>query len=778
MAAHFLAVAVMQGALWGLARLLKCPLRPSVVAAGLLLPHLVLAPWFARDQILLPTVIVERTFPGVTQGASETRHAKLNDAVFQFVPWEAEVRDALGAGRLPLWTDRIDGGSSVWANPQTQVLSPVKMLARLVPIEDSLVTSMVLTMIVAFEGTWLAARLFGASQGAALLAASGFALGGGTMAWSILPNSSTVAWAPWLLVSVMRLVRRPQWRYLTAGSMVTAMLVFSGHPETAAASGLLAVVGGLTLGHRHRGRLRGIGAAAIAAILGAGLAALLVLPFTHAMLHASRVDDASVRPMPKQPVHWNEPSSWFVGNLPRLLLQPANPHAIGTPFVDPAPVPVSWPVAGSLYCGIVIFAGVAAALVRMRRRVRPLLAFAIVGSLLSVWFIPLERLLLSTPGVRVVVFNRLLPVVALCLCLIAAVGLSRLFSGRAGRAGLLAVLGAAAISVVLAPSSAVAALWVVVLAALLGARWRPAAAYALLLVVALVDLVPWARGMLPVGHRNLFFPPTATTTEMARRTSAEGPWRVLATGTGYYPSSLSMYGLEDVRYHNPLAPQAYSRVLSEAFGFHERPEYFSNFLFRDHPLLDFLNVRVVAIRGSRKVPQGLQRVRSPGDGMQLARNPGALRRFFIAPSAEVVPRADVIASVAGLQDPRRVVIAAEDVGDWRAPERPWVPRAARVEHMDPGKIDLAVPKRGEKLLATSLTVPEGWHVTAAGQRLRTVTINGAFLGAVIPAGVDRVSLRFMPPGLRLGVLLCALSIATLALGPFIGRRRNPGGSGA
>jgi hypothetical protein len=163
--------------------------------------------------------------------------------------------------------------------------------------------------------------------------------------------------------------------------------------------------------------------------------------------------------------------------------------------------------------------------------------------------------------------------------------------------------------------------------------------------------------------------------------------------------------------------------------------------------------------------------------VRILRNPGALRRFFIAPSAEVVPRADVIASVAGLQDPRRVVIAAEDVGDWRAPERPWVARAARVEHMDPGKIDLAVPKRGEKLLATSLTVPEGWHVTAAGQRLRTVTINGAFLGAVIPAGVDRVSLRFMPPGLRPGLLLCALSIATLALGPFIGRRRDPGGSG-
>jgi hypothetical protein len=627
-------------------------------------------------------------------------------------------------------------------------------------------------MLVALEGVWVAARLFGAARAAALLAACGFALGGGTLAWSVFPHSSTVAWAPWLVAAVLRLVRRPCWRNVVAGALITAALASAGHPETAVAAGLLAVVCGLTLGRRRAGRLRGLGAAAAAAVLGIGLAAPLVLPFTHAMLHAGRADE--VRPVPKIQVRWNEPSSWFVGQLPRILLQPANPHANGTPFVDPPPAPVRWPVAGSVYCGIVVFAGLAGALLRLRRRLVPLVAFAVVASLFSIWFIPLERLLLGIPGIKIVVFNRVLPVAALCLCLIGAVGLSRLFSGRASRAALAAVLGASALSVAVAPSLGVATLWVMVFATLLVARWRTDVGYALVLVVVLVDLVPWGREMLPVGRRELFYPPTAVTTELIRRTEHDGPWRVVGTGYGYYPSSLSMHGLEDVRYHNPMVPQAYGRVLGTVFGFHEQHEYFSAFQFRDHPLLDFLNVRVVAITDGRRVPQGLQRVRSPGDGVQLARNPGALRRFFIAPSAEVVPRADVIASVAGLQDPRRVVIAAEDLGDWRPPERPWVPRAARVEHMDPGKIDLAVPKRGEKLLATSLTVPEGWHVTAAGQRLRTVTINGAFLGAVIPAGVDRVSLRFMPPGLRPGLLLCALSIATLALGPFIGRRRNRG----
>lgn len=770
MVGHLLAVALMQSGLWGLARLLRCPLRPSVVAAGLLLPHLVLAPWFARDQILLPTVHVERTFPGAPQGASDSRHAKLNDEVFQFVPWEADVRAALTAGRLPLWSDRIDGGSSPWVNPQAQVLSPIKMLARLVPIEDSLVTTMVLTMLVALEGTWVAARLFGAAQAAALLAACGFALGGGTLAWSVFPHSSTVAWAPWLVAAVLRLVRRPCWRNVVVGALITAALAFAGHPETAVAAGLLAVVCGLTLGRRRAGRLRGLGAAAAAAALGIGLAAPHVLPFTHAMLHAGRADE--VRPEPKSQVQWNEPSSWFVGQLPRLLLQPANPHANGTPFVDPPPVPVGWPVVASLYCGIVVFAGLLGALFQMRRRVFPLVAFAMVGSFLSIWFIPLERLLVRIPGIRIVVFNRVLPVVALCLCLIAAVGLSRLFSGRAGRAESVVVLGAAALSVAVAPSLGVATLWVMVFAALLVARWRTDVGYALVLVVVLVDLVPWGREMLPVGRRELFYPPTAVTTELIRRTDHDGPWRVVGTGYGFYPSSLSMHGLEDVRYHNPMVPQAYGRVLGTVFGFHEQHEYFSAFQFRDHPLLDFLNVRVVAIRGGRRVPQGLQRVRSPGNRVQLARNPGALRRFFVAPFAEVVPRERVFAAVAELEDPRRVVIAAEDLGDWRPPERPWVPRAVRVEHLEPGRIELALPNRGEKLLATSLTVPDGWHVTATGQRLRTVTINGAFLGAAIPAGVDRVSLRFIPTGLRLGVLLSVISAGVLVCGTFVSRYRR------
>ena len=784
MAGHFVAVAVMQGALWCLARLLRRPLDPSVMAAGLLLPHLVLAPWFAADRILLPTVIVERTFRGSPRLACDPQHAVLNDGVFQFVPWESEVRAALRDGRLPLWTDRIDGGSSLWANPQAQVLSPVKMLARLVPIEDSLVTAMVLTMLVAFEGTWLAARLFGATQGVALLAACGFALGGGTMAWSILPNSSTVAWAPWLVGAVLRLVRRPRWRYMVAASLFTTALAVSGHPETSASAGLLAVVCGLTLGRRAGGRLRGVGAAALAAVLGLGLAAPLVVPFTHAMLRTSRVDETNPRPMPGKRFEWNAPSTWFVGETQRILLQPANPRGAGTPYVDQSPTPVPWPVTGSLYCGVVVFLGAAVALVQRRRRTVPLFVFGAIGCFLAVRPVPVEWVLLRLPGIKVIHFNRILPVVALCFCLAGALGLARLLSGRLGRIPVLVAVGAAVMSVVVAPSAAVVILWTLLFAALFVARWRPRVGLAAVTFVVLVDLVPWARGMQPVGRSELFYPPTAVTEELVRQTSRDGPWRVVGAGTSYYPSSLAMHELEDVRYHNPMAPQAYSRVLSEVFGFHEHRGYFSEFHVIDHPLLDFLNVRMVAIRGGgRRLPAllrprsqggrrppGLLRRQSPVKGVWLAQNRGALRRFFVAPSAEVVPRDEVVASVVSLTDARRVVIAAEDVGEWRPPERPWMPAAVRVANLSQGDIELTLPRRGEKLLATSLTIPEGWKVTSQERPLKTLTINGAFLGAIVPEGVETVRLRFVPIGFWLGFVLCVVSIGVLVVLASVPRR--------
>ncbi len=158
--------------------------------------------------------------------------------------------------------------------------------------------------------------------------------------------------------------------------------------------------------------------------------------------------------------------------------------------------------------------------------------------------------------------------------------------------------------------------------------------------------------------------------------------------------------------------------------------------------------------------------------MRLARNPGALRRFFVAPAVNAVPAAEVTEAVVGLTDPRTVVVAAEELGDWRPPHTNWMPRAVRVKRLVQGEIDLRLPRRGEKLLATSLTIPEGWVATSDGLRLRTLRINGAFLGVVVPSQVEEVKLRYVPPGLRLGLVLCAMSMVVLVVPATLSLRRR------
>src|SRR4029078_13570657 len=124
----------------------------------------------------VPSDVLHDIVPDASKRPAVDRHDLLSDAVFQFLPWELEIRHSLRDGRLPLWSDTLEGGSSPWVNPQAGVLSPLAMLARALPIQDFLLGMLALKILLAFEGTWLLARAVGVSRAAAALAAAVFAL--------------------------------------------------------------------------------------------------------------------------------------------------------------------------------------------------------------------------------------------------------------------------------------------------------------------------------------------------------------------------------------------------------------------------------------------------------------------------------------------------------------------------------------------------------------------------------------------------------------------------
>lgn len=766
---------LMQGVCWLLARGLGLRLGRAAMLGGLVLPLVLLAPWLTGSRLLVATDILRYpTLPGVTLVESpDEAHDLLNDSVYQFLPWELEIRHALSERRLPFWSDLLEGGSSPWANPQAAVLSPIAMLARAFPIQHFLLGALALKILVAFEGAWLLARRVGRSRAASLLAAAGFAIGGGVIAWALFPHTAAVAWVPWLATGTIGVFRRPRPRAVASTAVLTAALLFSGHPEVAAIGGLFAAVCGLSLWRRagSRGFLRGMGAAAAAAALGFALAAPHLLPFLNVLLHSQRAHETLAHAMPPHDAALLWPPSWFLNGHDQVVLGPLSPHALGRPFRDPFYGPtLNWVEIVCGYTGLLALAGAVAALLAVRdRRSWPFLGFAAVGLLLAAHFLPLAWLTHAVPPLRVLAYQRFLLVTSLALCIGGAFGTDALLRGwrrltRRGRTGLAGAFALAAwISLAARTDPWTLTLWGLLAGAALLALKKPRLGALALGLVLLLDLVPWSRSLLPRGHTDLFYPQTAFLSLVAQEAGADGgPWRVAAAEKLFYPSLLPVYGMAEPRPHNPLAPMDYVRVLEAAFGFHPtRANYFAPF-DPNHPLLSFLGVRVLMASEYRPpglpIEASLERV--DGDRFRpfrIYRNPAALPRWFLPRSAEPIERKEIGPWIDGLRDPAHVALWADEARGWSLPVRPGVIPVRAVAAV-PGRVVLDVPEPDrERLLATSIRKEDGWRARADGRDLPVLTVNGAFLGVRVPAEAGEVELRFLPYGFVAGTILAGLA---------------------
>ncbi len=801
---------LVQAIAWLLARGLGLRLPRLAMACGLAAPLVLLGPWLSARRLLVPCDVLMDVLPGAPRVGHPDPHGLLNDAVYQFLPWELEIRHALADRRLPFWSDLLEGGSSPWVNPQASVLSPAAMAGRLLPIQHHLLGALAAKILLALEGAYLLARLLGASRRAALLAGAGFALGGGVIAWGLFPHSSAAAWVPWLAAATIRLMRRPRPRTLAATALVAAALLVSGHPETAAIGALFAGLCGLAYGRRGRA---GIAAAGGAALLGCGLAAPILLPFLHLLPGSMRAQETLAIHLPRAAVLLGDPRTWFYLGRWAFMLAPWNPLAWGRPFHGEFSGPLDWVDAASGYTGLVALAGAALALAggpARRRRALPLLAFAVVAWLLAAKFVPLAATVYAVRPLRALAYERFLLVGSLALSVAGGLGWDAVL--RAGRRRSrrappwIALAAAAIVSLVVAPRLEVAGLWALLAAALGsaapggaatgsaalgGARapetggaglrigWRRRAPALLLAAALLLDLVPWSRDLLPAGHPSLFYPRTPFVDDVARLAAGgSGGHRAVGALLLVYPSLLPFYGLADPRPHNPLAPAAYLAALDAAFGFQPTMgQYFSSFDHVDHPLLRFLGVRAVV--GSVALPPSRRLVLASGERyapFYLYESPGALPRWFVPSGATIVGRPGVRDFLARLDDPARVALFADETRGWEPAMAPGGPRPVAVVAASPGRAELALPP-GTELVASSIPGTAGWRARADGRPAQILTVDGAFLGVRIPAGTSRLTLAYRPPGLLAGSALAlanAIACAALLLADLGGRRRGRG----
>lgn len=746
-----------QGALQGLARGLGSRIGRGERLLACLAVLALCLPWLAGNRLFLPLdEAIANNVPDADLPADPDRHGVYNDLVLQLYPWEAEVRAALRAGRPPFWSDLLDGGSSPWNNPQAAVLAPTALLARAGPLEHFFLLHFALKALTGWLGALVLGRLLGLRGAARAIAGASFGLGGGVVAWSLFSFGTVVAWTPWLAAAAVALVRRPRRRTFVAGSLIAAAILLSGHPEAVLGAGLVSLAAALAAGHARtpwRGRLVRLAGFAACCLLGAALAAPVLLPQTLQMLGSLRAARATERAAPAAPA----------GFETRLFLAPLNPEVFGRAFHDKLRGPETWPVDGSCYLGVLAVLGAPAAFLtrRKRRLAGPLLVLAALFYLLAAGFAPLAFLLARLPYLNAMIPSRWLPAAGLCLALVGALGLESVFRREIGRGTALAsVLVPAAAVLLLAQPPRLLAVLVLALAALFIPVRLAARA---LLAVALLDLIPWAWDYLPAGHREMLYPVTPFIRTVQEHARAHPESRVTATGFLVYPSILPVYGLAEVRVDNPTADIRYLRVLDAALGF--RPEgrrYKGALTNPDSPLLRFLGVSVLISSRHAPKPKGWTRLdHNEFAPMRLFENPDPLPRWFLPTGAVRAAPGEPWEAVADQEDPRQVVLTAPG---WQPPERPWDPGAVRWRG-GRGRLRLEFPADGWKLIASSIPYSEGWRAEAGGRRLRTVPVNAAFLGVVAGSGVGAAEVRFEPPGFRTGLALCA---AALLLGAGLG----------
>lgn len=151
--------------------------------------------------------------------------------VYSYVlPQKQFYAEALAAGELPLWNNRVGFGYPQLAESQTGVLYPPNLvLYRWLSLNWAYNVNVIAHYALAFWFTWLLARRLELSPLAAALTALVFVYGWFPsricLEWSILGG----AWMPAALLCVENYRRTRYWRHLFLLTIVLALQMFAGH---------------------------------------------------------------------------------------------------------------------------------------------------------------------------------------------------------------------------------------------------------------------------------------------------------------------------------------------------------------------------------------------------------------------------------------------------------------------------------------------------------------------------------------------------------------------
>jgi hypothetical protein len=213
------------------------------------------------------------------------------DISLQFYPWKVYTQSMLSAGEIPYWNPYAYGGAPFLANIQSAVFYPLDLILFVFPIEWFFGLSLMLHLILAAIGTYLLARICGATPFPSIIASIAYGLSGFTMIHIPAGNHLTyagAAWIPWMLwvTTGFVLTKKSRLPWALGGAFITWMHFLCGHPQMTFYSMVFSFLLCIILGFWMERRSNCFNPFAL--LLGIAMAGMQLIPTLEYFLHANR----------------------------------------------------------------------------------------------------------------------------------------------------------------------------------------------------------------------------------------------------------------------------------------------------------------------------------------------------------------------------------------------------------------------------------------------------------------------------------------------------------
>lgn len=306
----------------------------------------------------------------------------------------------------------------------------------------------------------------------------------------------------------------------------------------------------------------------------------------------------------------------------------------------------------------------------------------------------------------------------------------------------------------------------------LPARARPWSGM-IVLVAVIAELWAASSGWNPVLPVSRAYPTTPLIDRLKQiqaRTPRIAPFRIVGLGPALFPNAQALYGLEDIRAHDPMANGRYLGVLRVVTGF-ETGDYFAKWADLDTRLLDFLNVAyVVTSRGVNvKDPHRYQLIYDGKDG-RIFQNRDVLPRFFTVRNVVLEFKGDYFARrlMAENNWAHTGLVKTLPVESDRMRQDLLAPRSrnaaeASLTLTGVANTDFRMRVHAPRytLVVSSQPFWPGWRITRNGRRVDPLQVNGAFLGFTVPPGDWDIRVYYLPASFYAGLAASLITIAGL-----------------